>query len=499
MRAFFSFLLLGAVLIFQSCQSPKEKNIITVSLIHINDVYEIAAVNKGQEGGFARLAYLVDSLKKDNPNTLVVHAGDFLSPSLIGNLRDESGQKIKGKQMVEVMNASNVDVVTFGNHEFDIKEGELLKRINESKFEWISSNVFHRIDSSRTEPFVQNGKDIQNTFQRVFVQNGDSFKLGLVGVTLPFNKKKHVSYTDVLETLEAVLDTISTDQNVLLTHLEREQDQEVARNFTEVPLIMGGHDHYHFMDTIGKVYVAKADANLRTVWKHDLTYDFVTKTMTVSSELIKLDNSIEEKESVLTLVNEWNDFAKKKSFEMGFELDRVIWEGDSVWECRETIIRAQQTNFGNLVASSMTALSKSEISLLNSGSLRYDDQIQKVITSGDILKALPFGGQISVARIPGKELEEIIKIGLVKNKGMGGYLQIPDVTLINDVVRFKGEELDLTKEYKVCTSTFMSQGKETNLGMLKQYDWQPVISKSNVANDIRNIIIWYLVNGDLKE
>ena len=77
---------------------------------------------------------------------------------------------------------------------------------------------------------------------------------------------------------------------------------------------------------------------------------------------------------------------------------------------------------------------------------------------------------------------------------MGGYLQIPNVEIIENVVWFKGEKLDLNNEYKVCTSTFMAQGKETNLSALGKYKWQKVISKTPVADDIRSIVIWYLDN-----
>ena len=63
MRAFLYYLFAIVLVICNSCTNSTQKNDITVSLIHINDVYEIASINKGKEGGYARLAYLVDSLK----------------------------------------------------------------------------------------------------------------------------------------------------------------------------------------------------------------------------------------------------------------------------------------------------------------------------------------------------------------------------------------------------------------------------------------------------
>src|SRR5215213_5454632 len=111
---------------------------ITVTLLQLNDVYEISPLEKGRFGGFAKIAELRNQLVKENPNTYTLLAGDFLSPSAIGTLSYE-GKGIRGRQMVEMMNAVPVDLVTFGNHEFDLSESALNDRINESAFTWISA------------------------------------------------------------------------------------------------------------------------------------------------------------------------------------------------------------------------------------------------------------------------------------------------------------------------------------------------------------------------
>ena len=84
---------------------------------------------------------------------MLVHAGDFLNPSLIGTLRYE-GERIKGRQMVEVMNAMGFDIAVLGNHEFDIGEEDLQKRINESTFDWISTNTY-QVCGEKVYPFFK--------------------------------------------------------------------------------------------------------------------------------------------------------------------------------------------------------------------------------------------------------------------------------------------------------------------------------------------------------
>ena len=161
MKTSIRIILLFSVLFIFACKSTKKttKTIpvddgkIEVVFLQINDVYEIGALEGGKVGGMARVATLRKQLLNENANTLTVLAGDFLNPSLIGTMKYE-GESIKGKQMVEAMNKTGVDLVTFGNHEFDLKEPDLQKRINESEFEWLGTNVLQNRGNQKL-PFYQ--------------------------------------------------------------------------------------------------------------------------------------------------------------------------------------------------------------------------------------------------------------------------------------------------------------------------------------------------------
>jgi 2',3'-cyclic-nucleotide 2'-phosphodiesterase (5'-nucleotidase family) len=164
-----NFLLLILVFTFlSSCKRDDGK--IDFTFLQINDVYEIAPIQGGKFGGMARLATVHQELLKENSNTMLFLAGDFLNPSLLGTIK-VNGERIRGKQMVDVMNAMNFDLVAFGNHEFDISQNNLQKRLNESNFPWITANVKHKI-KEKTIPFYkeQNGKkeNVYETFIKEF-------------------------------------------------------------------------------------------------------------------------------------------------------------------------------------------------------------------------------------------------------------------------------------------------------------------------------------------
>src|SRR5688572_20396444 len=182
---FYVFLILS---LSTSCKTPSQltgsndDGKIDINFIQINDVYEIAGVSGGKEGGLARIATLKKKYLMTNPNTFTVIAGDFLSPSVYNSLQYQ-GKPVRGKQMIETLNAAGLDFAIFGNHEFDIKENELQERIDESSFKWISTNTFHK-KGNEIIPFSKSNGEIIPATQILELQDADGtkVKIGLVGL-----------------------------------------------------------------------------------------------------------------------------------------------------------------------------------------------------------------------------------------------------------------------------------------------------------------------------
>jgi len=111
----------------------------SLTILHINDVYEIDAVEGGSEGGLARVATLVDRLKRRGP-VLTTLGGDYLSPSAIGTAIVD-GEPLGGRQMIDVLNATGLQWATLGNHEFDVSEMAFRARMAQAKFQTVVSNA----------------------------------------------------------------------------------------------------------------------------------------------------------------------------------------------------------------------------------------------------------------------------------------------------------------------------------------------------------------------
>ena len=176
---FTKLLVVAAIVLLSSCKQDDHK--IDFTFLQLNDVYEIAPIQGGEFGGMARVETVHQELLKENKNTMLFMAGDFLNPSLIGTIKVQ-GERVRGKQMIEVLNAMNFDLVAFGNHEFDVSQKDLQKRLNESTFPWISANVKLKTKEA-TIPFYKeiNGKKqaVNETFIKEF-SDEDGTKIKLV-------------------------------------------------------------------------------------------------------------------------------------------------------------------------------------------------------------------------------------------------------------------------------------------------------------------------------
>ena len=496
---FLILLFINAILF--SCKENPADNEITFKFLQVNDVYEIAPLSGGEFGGMARVAHVSDSIKKENPNTFLFMAGDFLNPSLLGTIKID-GERIYGKQMIEVMNAMDFDLVTFGNHEFDLKENDLQKRLNESTFPWMSSNTRH-VTGDHTSFFkVQKEKDtisVTDTYtMNLKGENGKEITIGFLGVTLPSNPKDYVFYGDMYDESERAYNEIKDKTAIVfgLTHLEVEQDTELLKRIPEIPLVMGGHEHNAMSVPVGNSKITKADANAKTIYIHTLVYNTKTKELVINSELFFIDENVASKPEVETIVNKWVSILELKIKEIIQDPNEVIFTASSPLDGTDSANRSIQTNLGDIITEAMAWSFNNDVdaALVNGGSIRIDDMLPNNLSSIDVFRILPFGGGVLKVDIKGSLLSDVLDYGKSK-RGTGAYLQRYNITEGPQGEWLIGEELiDINKIYKIAFSDFLLKGYDIpfltpdNEGVLNVY--KPLEDEN--AFDIRKAIILHL-------
>ena len=478
----------------------KEDGKIDFTFLQLNDVYEIAPIQGGAYGGMARVESVHKELLNENPNTMLFLAGDFLNPSLLGSIKVD-GERVRGKQMVEVMNAMNFDLVAFGNHEFDVSQKDLQNRLNESNFPWISANIKLKTDQG-TLPFYKerNGQkeSVGETFIKEFSdEDGTKIKIGFVSVCIPSNPKDFVEYDNMFEKVSASYDAIKDHVDVIfgLTHVTLADDKKIAKLLPNIPLIMGGHEHTHSNDFVGNVQISKADANAKTVYIHKISYDKNTKATSVTSELKEINASIKVDERVGGIVKKWQRILVAQIKNVIQYPDEVIFEAKTPLDGRDTPIRSVQTNLGQVITKAMSFAfnDKVDCALVNGGSIRIDDQLSGPVSAVDIFRVLPYGGGVLKVGIKGRLLKRVLNYGIAA-QGKGAYLQRFNAHKIDNQWMIKNKVLNLNKIYTVAFSDYLLKGLDIPFLTTNNKDITSVIPPKNndLTFDIRKVVINYL-------
>jgi len=452
---------------------------VRVTIVQLNDLYEITPTAGGRYGGPARVATIRRQLAAANPNTFTVLAGDMLSPSALGTARVD-GQRLDGRQMIAVLNAMGLDFATFGNHEFDLSEASLTGRLAESRFHWISSNVTGA-----------NGTRLPNVERHEIVRvagGRDTLRLAFIGSTMERDQRPYARVSDAIEAAlrETAIVRDSADVIVAITHLPIARDIEIAEHAPDIDLILGGHEHTNSLLHRGPALtpIAKADANARTVWVHDIRWNALTKRTRIESRLVSITDSIQPDPATERVVDEWVNRAYAGFRLAGFEPDQLVATSDVELDGLESSIFVDTTALSNLIAESMRAETPAaDAALYNAGSIRIDDVLPAgPIRQYDIIRTLPFGGPILEIEISGALLRRALEQGLL-NRGTGGYLQYANITRAADGWRVGAQALDDSRTYRVAVSDYLVSGREQGLGWLNRET--PGLRVLREARDVR--------------
>jgi len=228
-----------------SCFQDSKKHI---TILHTNDVHShIDIFPKSHSefpnrGGLARRAALVESIRKENENTLLFDAGDIFQGTPYFNFYG-------GELEFKLMSMLKYDAATIGNHDFDNGLNGLFAQLPHAKFELLSANY----DFSNT---LMHGHT--KPFKTYFI---DGLKIGVYGIGIALKglvSKKLYKETVYLDPYEIALDTeriLKEDEQcdlvICLSHLgyeyqaweKKPDDLTLASNTNYTDLIIGGHTH----------------------------------------------------------------------------------------------------------------------------------------------------------------------------------------------------------------------------------------------------------------
>jgi 2',3'-cyclic-nucleotide 2'-phosphodiesterase (5'-nucleotidase family) len=426
-----------------------------VTILQLNDLYDIVGVDKGKRGGLARVATLRDRIAKESPDAVLVLAGDFLSPSTMSSV-------FQGSQMVDVLNAAGLDLATFGNHEFDFGEDVARQRMQESRFAWVSSNV---LDPTTGLPFGNAVSFVLRDFGGI--------RVAFIALTTPATRvlskgAKHLKFLDPVvaaKDVAARARRAKADVVVALTHQDMADDKHLAAAVPEIDLILGGHEHDPLDAKVGNTLILKTGSEAVNLGRIDLLVSVGKDGRRVETkwELIPITAEIPEKAEVASLV---------KSYEgrMASQLSAIAGATTVPLDTRNEVVRVKESPVGNLIADLMREAMEADVALVNGGGIRGNAVTPAgPLTRGDVLKILPFANKIVTLEVTGDMLRAALENGLGQHERTAGrFPQVSGIRFVFDPkkpagsrlvsVTVGGKPLDPAARYSLATFEFLMGG-----------------------------------------
>ena len=454
----------------------------SVVFAHINDVYEVDAIEGGAFGGLSRVATLLDRLRRTGTPVVATLGGDFLSPSAIGTAR-LNGELVAGRQMVEVLNSIGLQWATLGNHEFDLSESAFLARLSEAKFKTIVSNVTDA--SGRLFPGTVDSAVV------VLKSNGRTLRIGLFGLCTDFNKKPWVRYQAPIDVAQARVAAFrgKVDAIVALTHLPLQDDQALVEAVPAIDLVLGGHEHENWYLRRGASFapIVKADANARSVAVVSMNFPSSTARPTVSVRFDLVDRRVPMQARTQALVRRWMDAGFDAFRRDGFSPETIVVSVPMALDGREQVVRRRPGDLTTLVAEALKRETGADVGVLNGGSIRIDDVLQAgPVRQYDIIRVVPFGGRVLKVTIEGALLSRVFDAG-VQNLGVGGYLHLAGAERQDSTWVVNGRPIDPAARYTIGVPEFLMTGGESRLDFLTRTS--PQIVSVEDFRDIRVVIM----------
>ena len=445
--------LIGVLLpVTTTAQRATERRVVRVTLLHVNDVYQINPVDRGTRGGLARLKTLRQQIAVESPNTLLLLAGNTISPSV-------ESITYKGAQMIEAWNDVGLDFAVFGNHEFDFGPDLLRERVRESRFKWLGTNV---VDKTAGEAFAGTPFVIRE-FKGV--------KVGFAGFLMPATEMTSrpgpsVQILDPCETAKRVVPEIRARgaQVVIgLTHLTDREDRDLAR-CAAFDVIIGGYERTLLQSVTAGTPIFKMTSNAREVGRIDLDIDAETgKLDSLKWEVIPVTNEIADDPGFVARIS-------SKYRELSSHLDKVIGRTAVLLDVRSACNRNRETNIGNFIADAYRTATGADVGFINGGGIRADAKILPgVLTERDILSIDPFRNRVVKVAVTGATLLQVLEHGVALSGQDAEPGRFPQVSGIRfrfrtdrppgsrvDAVTVGGKPLDVNKTYTLAVTDFIA-------------------------------------------
>lgn len=383
---------------------------------------------------------------------LLLDTGDMFVGSPIGEFS-------KGKAVVDYFNYCGYNLLSPGNHDYDMGIDVFKEFVKGVNAPFICSNIIYE-DIERNVDYLK---------PYTIIELGE-LKIGVFGLlteymkgmTTPERFKNHAVLPEI-ETARRFVDTLkSKDVDLIfaMTGIGLRHDKRLAENVPGIDVIFGSHSstalESPYEDSINHTIICQNYSHLTSIGFLDLAIDKKNKKIiNYEGELIDLlTDEIEPDTTFLKILNNWENITKK-----GF--DEVIGYA------KNDLARAgfEESTMGNLITDAMREYFSADIAIHNSGGIRAN--ISKgEITYRDCYNVDALSNTAVLMKMTGDQILKVLEVGV---NGHHAIFQVSGIKFkydsrkpinekILEVKLENGEPLNKDAEYLIVTNSFLAGG-----------------------------------------
>ncbi|MFZ6178675.1 bifunctional metallophosphatase/5'-nucleotidase [Nannocystis pusilla] len=432
-------------------ETTGEETFVKVQIVAFNDFHgnleppsgsggkiKIDANTSVDAGGAAYLAHHVAALREQNPNTIVVSAGDLIgaSPLVSALFHDEP--------TIEAMNAIGLDFNAVGNHEFDDGANELLRMqgggchpidgcgddtpFPGAEFQFLAANVLTQEDPVETlfpSYALRMVEGVQVAFIGLTLEATGSIVSpgGIVGLTF-------VDEVERVNALVPVLTGVGVETIVVLIHEGGLQSGlynecpgisgpivDIVEGLDDaVDVVISGHTHQAYNCVIdGKIVTSGASFGRVLT---DIDLEISTKTGDVT--MATATNVVVTRESADPVIEAFVAMYKQLAAPLA---NQQIGTITATLEKFAPDDSPGLSTMGAVVADAMLdatqdpILGGAELALMNPGGVRADlaypksggEPVDGIVTYGEAFAVNPFGNNLVVLTLTGAQIDAVLE------------------------------------------------------------------------------------------
>ena len=431
-----------------------------LTIIAVNDTHSQIDPTSDNLGGVARRRAIYDYVRAQNPNTVVIHAGDAVQGTLYF-------AQFRGEVESALMDSLGYDAIILGNHEFDNGMEELAAHYREVDAVKLNANY----DFSETP--------LDGLFRPYWIKAVGDKRVAFFGINI--NPKGMIADTnceglrylyapDVADATAKYLKEVQhVDYAIMVSHIgyssynpSEPNDSLIVTKSHYIDMVISSHSHSTIEPGSASSRVANADGKLITVGQNGksgklvATYDLDLETGDVVYNHIRVDNTWDEAASRYTAMKEWlAPYRHGVDSIMSNPIAVSARHMDSSSDAAQNWV----SDVAMTLIKRLSGMNDIDCAIMNKGGIHVD-MPEGTVTEGVMLNMFPFENRFVVLEMSGAELLECVKVmcsrggDAVSKELRATYNSKGEVTS----AKVKGKKIDPKKTYRVATIDFLANG-----------------------------------------